>query len=113
MKPGNIVLLPVQDFGGGASALRPVVIVAVLPGVYQNILVCGISTRLEQLQPDWDERIESTDPLFAATGLHKTSSIRLSFLSAASTRSIRGVIGHIDTALLERLRQRLAQRLGA
>lgn len=111
MKPGDVVLIPLPQLGGGPTKLRPALILAVLPGSFQNLLICGISTRLANLQPNWDELIQSGDPDFASSRLRHPSSIRLSYLYAADPREVSGVIGHIDPARLQRLRQRLSDLL--
>ncbi|MBI3465661.1 MAG: type II toxin-antitoxin system PemK/MazF family toxin [Planctomycetes bacterium] len=55
MNPGEIVLIRLPQTGGAASKLRPALVLSNLLGPYQNVLLCGISTQLHQLQPGWDE----------------------------------------------------------
>ena len=50
MKAGEIVLIRLPQFGGGAQKLRPALLLATLPGPYQTHLVCGISAQLSQLR---------------------------------------------------------------
>jgi hypothetical protein len=95
----------------GAPKLRPTLVLAELPGRYQDILVCGISTRFENLEPDWDDRIEVSDSDYQSSGLHRASAIRLSYLYSATRREIQGSIGHVDSARLDRLRNRLTDRI--
>jgi mRNA interferase MazF len=99
------------QIGGGPSKLRPALLLAALPGPYQNLLICGISTQMQQLQTNWDEVIQTTDGDFTSSGLHRDSSIRLSYLYAADPSEITGVIGNIDPNRLQRLRQRLSDHL--
>jgi mRNA interferase MazF len=82
-----------------------------LPGVYQNVLICGISTQLCDLQADWDDEIRPGDADFARSGLHRASAIRPSYAYAADVREIAGVIGRVDAVRLDRVRQRLARLL--
>jgi mRNA interferase MazF len=82
-----------------------------LPGPYQDLLLCGVSTQLQQLQSNWDELLQSGDTDFVTSGVHHPSAIRLSYLYAADPREIAGVIGRIDASRLQRLRQRLADHL--
>lgn len=110
MTEGDIALIRLPQTGGGAK-LRPALLLALLPGPYQNVLICGVSTRLAQLEADWDELIEPADADFAGSGLHRPSSIRLSYLYAADRSEITGTIGSIDPARLARLRSRLAKHL--
>lgn len=111
MKPGDVILVPIPQIAGGASKLRPALLLATLPGPYQNLLLCGISTQLQQLQTDWDEVVRPADPDYQTSGLHRTSAIRLSYLYAADHREIAGVIGRVDHARLERLLTRLTDHL--
>jgi mRNA interferase MazF len=110
MNPGDTVLIPIPETSGGAK-LRPAVILAVLPGVYQSLLICGISTQMQAMEPNWDDPIASGDPDFAMSGLHRASAVRLSFVRAASPSDIARPIGKIDSSRLTRLRQRLSDHL--
>jgi mRNA interferase MazF len=91
--------------------LRPALILSTLPGPYQNLLICGISTQVQHVQRDWDELIQPSDPDFAQTGLRRASIARLSYLYAADRTEISGGIGQIDPVRLERLLMRLARHL--
>jgi mRNA interferase MazF len=111
LNPGDVVLIALPQIGGTATKLRPALVLAALPGPYQNLLLCGISTQLHQLQANWDELIQPGDADFAASGLHRASIIRLSYLYAADPVEIAGVIRQIESARLQRLRQRLSDHL--
>ena len=52
MKPGDVVLIQLPQVAGGPLKSRPALVLALLPGIYQNVLICGISTQLHDLQPD-------------------------------------------------------------
>ena len=111
MNPGDVGLIPLQEFGRGATKLRPALVLAQLPGAYQNLLLCGISTQLQYLQANWDGLVQPGDTDFQASGVHHASAIRLSYLYAADPTEVAGVIGLIDPSRLQRLRQRLADHL--
>jgi mRNA interferase MazF len=111
MNPGDVVLIPLPQLGGGSPKLRPALVLAILPGPSQNRLVCGISSQLSQQQPNWDELIQPGDADFATSGLHRASVIRLSYLHATDPSEITGVIGQIDPARLARLLTRLSDHL--
>ena len=113
MNPGDVVLVELPQLGGGPPKLRPALVLALLPGPFQNVLICGISTQLQDLQPNWDESLGPQDGDFRGSGLHRVSAIRLSYLYAAEAREIAGVIGQIDANRLSRLRSRLAILLSA
>src|SRR5438874_316292 len=95
----------------GAAKLRPALVLSVLPGRYGDLLVCGISTQLWQEVSGWDELIRPGDADFSSSGLHRASVIRLGFLYAAAPGQVRGLLGQIETARLERLQTRLADHL--
>lgn len=111
MKPGDVVLIQLPQLAGGPPKSRPALVVALLPGVYQNVLICGISTQLHDLQPDWDDLIEPNDADFSQSGLRRTSAVRPSYLYGADAREIVGAIGRVDAARLSRVRRRLARLL--
>lgn len=113
MSPGDVLLVPVPQVGGGGGAakLRPALLLAMLPGPYQNLLICGISTQLHSLVPDWDEPISINDGDFKSSGLRYPSVVRLSYLYAASASEVAGAIGRIDPSRLARLRGRLIAQL--
>src|SRR5437588_257131 len=111
MNPGDVALIPLPQLGGGSPKLRPALILAQLPGPYQDLLVCGISTQLNAIQTNWDELLQASDADFAASGLHQDSVVRLSYLSAVQSSDFSGVIGQIDAQRLVRLLTRLADHL--
>lgn len=111
MKPGDVVLIQLPQAAGGPPKSRPALILALLPGAYQNVLICGVSTRLQDLQAEWDDKIDPSDADFSQSGLHRTSAIRPSYLYGADIREISGIIGRIDAGRLTRVRRRLAALL--
>jgi mRNA interferase MazF len=70
VKPGDVVLVRMPVTGGGPPKLRPALLLSVLPGPYQNLLLCGISTQLHEQQPDWDESLRPADADYKRSGLH-------------------------------------------
>ena len=92
--------------------LRPALVLARLPGPWQTWLVCGISTRLGDVLPGWDEMVDPSEERFDHMGLKRRSVIRLSFLVAIADPDIRGRIGAAPRPDLAQLRRRLAVSLG-
>ena len=111
MIAGDVVLIHLPQVAGGPPKSRPALVLALLPGVYQNVLICGISTQIQDLQPDWDDKIAPGDADFVRSGLRRTSAIRLSYLYGADSREIMGVIGRVDVVRLNRARKRVADLL--
>ena len=68
MKPGDVVLIQLPQAAGGPPKSRPALILALLPGAYQNVLICGVSTRLQDLQAEWDDKIDPSDADFSQSG---------------------------------------------
>jgi len=109
MRESDIVLIDLIQ-SDGSYKLRPALILKRLPK-YNDFLVCGISTQLHQYIEGLDEVLNKENNNFAATGLHQTSIIRLSFLAVIPSKNIPGVIGKIDYTLHKELLQRLANFL--
>jgi mRNA interferase MazF len=108
MNPGDIVLAHLAEAAPGPSKLRPALLLVMLPGSYQTLLLCGISTSLRNVLANWDETIQPGDSDFGSSGLHRASVIRLGYLQSATLADVQGPIGRIDPGRLNRLRTRLA-----
>lgn len=111
MNPGDVTLIALAQYAGTTPKLRPALVLAELRGPYQNLLLCGISTQLHQIEPNWDDLIQSGDADFSSSGLRRDSIIRLSYLHAADPNELSGVIDSIDSGRLQRLLQRLSDHL--
>jgi len=111
MRPGEVVLLRMPQSDLSRGKLRPVLVLSELPGPFGDLLVCGISSKLHQEIPRWDERLTSADPDFVASGLKVASVIRLNWLAAVSPSASVEAIGSITPERLTRLRQKLSAYL--
>ena len=111
MSPGDVVLVRLPQVGAGAVKLRPALFLTPLSGPYQDGLLCGISTQLHNILPNWDELIQPGDVDFGASGIIQASVIRLSYLRAVTSAEIIGLIGTIDPSRLLRIRQHLSDYL--
>ena len=111
MRPGYLVLVSLPVRGAGPWKLRPALFLADLPGSYQTVLLCGVSTQLENVEVQWDELIDAADADFALSRLHRPSTIRLSYLFAVYSNQLRGKIGQIADDRRDRLLARLADLL--
>ena len=78
---------------------------------HRDILVCGVSTRLNQSIHGFDDIISVTDSDFTLSGLRAESLIRLNFLGVIPRRLVRGTIGSISEERHERLLRRLIDYL--
>jgi PemK-like, MazF-like toxin of type II toxin-antitoxin system len=111
MKPGDVVLAQLPTPVPGTTKVRPALILAQLLGPYQTLLLCGISTKHQQIMLGWDEQLTTQEADFVASGLHRPSVIRLSYLRSVKPTEVQGIIGNIDPARLDRLRTRLADQV--
>lgn len=107
----HVVLISLPQIAGGPPKLRPALVLSLLPGPFQNVLICSISTQTQGIVTDWDELVRTTDSDYAASGLHRESAIRFSYLYAADSAEIAGTIGHISSERLARLLTRLSDHL--
>ncbi|MEX0782424.1 MAG: type II toxin-antitoxin system PemK/MazF family toxin [Dehalococcoidia bacterium] len=114
MKPaaGSVVLVRAPGAPGTAERFRPALVLGTLPGSFQSVLLCGISTsELDDITADWDEIFEPGNADFKDSGLQARSAARLSFLFAVAEAQILELIGSVDVARVARARERLAGHL--
>ena len=106
---GDIALasLPQAD---GLIKPRPAVLLRRMPP-FDDWLVCGISSQLQQRVAGFDELIEPSDADFADSGLKAASIVRLGFLSTIPAKRFHGVVGSISQERHQRLLQRLSDYL--
>ena len=109
MKEGDIVLVPLPQADGNVKH-RPALILRTMPP-YQDFLLCGISTQLQQEVKGFDDIINLDASDFIQSRLRRTSLIRLSFLAVLPSKNIVGKLGSIDTNRHQKLLQRLANYL--
>ena len=109
MKEGTVILTPLPQSDGKIKN-RPAIILREMPGL-GDFLVCGVSTRVHQLVPDFDETITRQDEDFRSSGLIADSVIRLGFLAVLPSPNIIGSIGAISSQRHKRLLERLSAYL--
>ena len=109
MKEGDIVLTPVPQANGQIKN-RPALFLREMPP-FNDALVCGISTQLQQQVSGFDEIIHRQDTDFSSSGLVTDSVIRLGFLAVIPQNKIIGSIGSIATSRHQRLLQNLSDHL--
>ena len=100
-----------NEAGASGSKLRPAIVLAVLPGEFQTLLLCGVSTLDRGAIDAWDEPLLPGSEDFIAAGLHRASYVRLSFLNAITEGEVIGRIGSVSEDFTRQLRNRLADRL--
>ena len=109
MKEGDIVLTPLPQADGQIKN-RPALFLRAMPP-FNDALVCGISTQLQQQVAGFDEVVHREDADFASSGLIADSLIRLGFLAVIPQKKIIGGIGAIATSRHQRLLKNLSGHL--
>ena len=109
MKQGDVILTPVPQADGKIKN-RPAVILREMPP-YGDLLVCGISTQLQQCVKGFDEIISPEHKDFESSGLLSKSLIRLGFLAVLPRSRIPGSIGSISPMRHKRLLKALSNYL--
>lgn len=104
------VLLASLPQGDGTTKDRPVLFLKRMPP-FQDFLVCGLSSQLQQVVPGFDEVISPTDPDFRTSGLKAASLVRLGFLAVLPRADFKGRIGSVSTARRNRLLVKLSEFL--
>lgn len=109
MKQGDVVLTPIPQ-ADGRTKNRPAVVLCEMPP-YSDLLVCGVSTQLDQRVGGFDELIAPEDNDFSASGLLAASVIRLGFLAVLPRRRLLGSIGSVSPQRYKRLLKNLSDHL--
>lgn len=109
MTEGDVVLTPVPQADGQIKNRPAIVLREMCP--YGDLLVCGVSTQLNQRVPGFDEVISPTDVDFAMSGLVSVSLIRLGFLAIVPRGRVAGSIGAISAERHKRLLKTLSDYL--
>ncbi len=109
MMEGDVVLTPLPQSDGKIKN-RPAIVLREMP-LFGDFLVCGVSTQVRRLAPDFDEPITSQDVDFDTSRLIGDSVIRLGFLAVLPSKNILGSIGAISPARHRRLLGKLSAYL--
>ena len=108
IKAGQVVLLPFPQIDQRTGKLRPALVLQRCPRVYNDWLICMISSQLDQQVSGIDELVTPSDEDFSATGLKRASIIRLTRLAVVNKEMLLGALGSIADNRLVRLKQTLA-----
>jgi mRNA interferase MazF len=107
-KPGQVALVPFPRVDLTPGKPRPVLLLARVPGPYEDWLVCMFSTKLHQAVQGFDEVINTNASDFEQSGLKVPSVIRVARLAVVSEEMLVGCIGEISDERLHRIQKRLA-----
>ena len=105
---GQVVLFRFPQTGQKEGKLRPALVIRRLPGRYDDLLICMISSRIRQAIENFDEVVTNEDPDFERSGLKISSVIRISRLAVVERSIFVGTLGEIDPQRLILIKKRLA-----
>lgn len=107
-RPGQVAILrfPHTDLSSGKP--RPVLLIAPVPGVHDDWLICMLSTQLQHVFEGFDELIDQSQSDFQSSGLKIASVVRIARLAVVSADLLVGTIGEVDPERLKRVQGKLA-----
>lgn len=108
---GDVVLARFPFTSQTGAKLRPVLVLAEIPGPYQDFIVLFISSQLGQATAGLDLILAPSDPAFQSSGLRMASVFRIGKVAAISRSLIAGVLGHLDPAVFDEIVRRLIRLL--
>jgi mRNA interferase MazF len=111
MIPGDVVLARVPEGPVVDRKPRPAIVVAKLPSLVPTVLLCGISSRIDNRMDGWDLLLDTDHPDFGPSGLHVPSVIRPSWLASFPDEGLRR-LGRVGDETLDALRSRIILALG-
>lgn len=105
---GQIAVLrfPLTDLTQGKS--RPVLLLAPVPGPYEDWLIAMISTQLQHAVKGFDEILDPNEADFQQSGLKLPSVIRVGRLAVVGADVLLGAIGEVNSDRLHRIRENIA-----
>jgi mRNA interferase MazF len=111
LRPGQIVAFQFPQTDLAQGKLRPALLIAQLPGPYDDWLTCMISSQVKQFVTELDELITPQESDFKLSGLSTISVIRTSRLAVVAAEIFVGQLGEIAPERHHRIRQRLSDWL--
>jgi mRNA interferase MazF len=111
LKRGDILLarFPFTDQTG--TKVRPVLILAEVPGPHRDFLVMFVSSQLKQAIARIDVILDMAHPAFPRTGLKTASVFKVAKVASLSEPLIVGPIGQLDDEVFRVLIGRLVHLL--
>lgn len=105
---GQVVLLRFPQADLASGKLRPVLVLARVPGRHEDWLVCMLSSQMHQATAGFDEMIDPSDDDFEASGLRVATVARITRLAVVEGGAFEGRLGAVSPKRLGGIRRRLA-----
>jgi mRNA interferase MazF len=104
---GDVVLARFPFTDGSGTKLRPVLVLARVPGPHDDYLVMFVSSQLRTAVAGVDVVLDRQHSAFAGSGLKVPSVLRVGKLNTISSTLSVGPLGRIDDPLLADIVRRL------
>lgn len=111
MTKGKVVLVPFPFDDLSATKVRPAVCITNPVGAYRHVILAFITSRIPPDLLETDIVLETSHPDFAASGLHKESTIRPDHLMTVRTSVIRRELGELSINTQAQIAQKLCNLL--
>jgi len=108
---GDIVLARFPFTDGSGTKLRPVLVLAEVPGPHDDYLALFISSQIRLAVPGVDVVLGATHPAFGQSGLRLPSVLRVGKIATISEALILGPLGTLPEPLLSEIISRLVRLL--
>jgi mRNA interferase MazF len=108
-RAGQVVIFEFPQTNFESRKSRPALLVAQLPGDYDDWLISMISSQTHQYIQGLDEIIRPDNTDFIKSGLKVESVIRVARIAVVAGDILLGTIGEISTERLTRIRNNLSQ----
>lgn len=92
-----------------AGKLHPALVLRKLPGLYDDWLICMISSQLHRTLSGYDEIVQQEDSDFSQSGLKVSSVICTTRLAVVAGDMLHGAIGKLTKTRLDRIRENIAR----
>jgi PemK-like, MazF-like toxin of type II toxin-antitoxin system len=109
--PGDIVLARFPFTDGSGTKLRPVLVLAEVPGPHDDYLVLFISSQVRLAVSGVDVILGVSHPAFAQSGLRLPSVLRVGKIATLSEALILGPLGTLPGPLFSEIIRRLVRLL--
>lgn len=108
VQKGQITLFRFPQTDQIPGKLRPALVLHKLPGPYNDVLICMVSSQLSQEVQEFDVVIYESEPDFKQSGLKVSSVLRISRLAVVNKDILLGSIGSISEERLNLIKSRLS-----
>ena len=111
MIKGKVVLIPFPFDDLSSTKIRPAVCLTNPVGKHCNVIMALITDRIQTDLLETDMVFDTNHPDFAASGLHKPSTIKLDHLITVRESLIRRELGALSPATQNQLTEKLCKLL--